>query len=264
MDERSEINATEVKSPFSAWLENYWYHYKWHTIAVVFVIIVAVVCTMQMCNRTEIDINIMYAGNDDISQLREDGADLSEYEQLMKACMRFVPDRDGDGTRNVGLLNLFIPSDERIAEILEEMGDKYEINEALVRDNLATFNTNVVYGEYYICIIGDHLLESKVTENEEDNPFVKITEYLPEGASYTYGDENTVYGGYVLASDYGVYLNSTPLKDNPAFASLSPNTVIAMRRFSEVTSTFSSSKAEKYFRYCEDVIRRMLADEAYE
>lgn len=266
MDERDgklQGGELEVKSPAMLWLENYWYHYKWHTLAAIFIIIVVVVCTLQMCSREEIDVQIMYAGNDDISQLRGD-AELSEHEELIKAICRFVGDRDGDGKRTAGVLNLFIPSDEHIAELLEQLGDEYEINEPLVRSNLESFNSNIVYGDYYICIIGDHLLEMKQAEDEKDNPFVKITEYLPEGAEYVFGDESTESDGYVLASEYGVYLHSTPLADNPAFSELDRNTVIVMRRFSEVTSAFASSRSEAYFRFSEDTLRKMLADEAYE
>ena len=263
MSERDDLPAGDggVKSSFTAWLDNFWYHYKWHTIAIVFIIAVVVICTLQMCDRTEMDINILYAGNDDISMTR-DGEELSEYEELVKACLRFIADRDGDGKRTPAVLNLFIPSDEKIAEI--ESDPKVEVNEALVRENLSTFNSNVVFGDYYICIIGEHLLDMKVTKDEKDNPFVKITNYLPEGADYVYGDKDTVHDGYVLCSDYGVYLHSTPLKDNPAFSELDKNTVIVMRKFSEVTSNFSTSKAEDYFRFCEDVLRKMLIDEAYE
>ncbi len=267
MDEKEQnINESpniKVGTKFSAWLDNYWYHYKWHTIAALFVIFIVTICTVQTCSRTEMDIQIMYAGNDDIKML-SGGEELSEYEVLMKAVRRFVPDRDGDGGRNVALLTLFLPSDKRVAELKEELGKGYELNYTLINDNSETFDANIVYGDYYICILSSHLLDKKTVSDEANNPFVKITHYLPEGAEYSYGAENSDTGGYVLHSDYGVYLSSTPLADNPGFSELSADTVIAMRKFSDVTSAFSTSKSEDYFRYTEDVLRRMLKDEAYE
>ena len=58
MEENKYTPTEEVevgKQSFAKWLDNYWYHYKWHTIAVVFVIIVAIVCTVQLINRTVYD-----------------------------------------------------------------------------------------------------------------------------------------------------------------------------------------------------------------
>ena len=52
-----------VKSGWQAWLENFWYHYKWHTIASVFVLLVVTIITVQMCTRTTYDAYIVYAGN---------------------------------------------------------------------------------------------------------------------------------------------------------------------------------------------------------
>ena len=44
MSERDDMTVGDgsVKSGFTAWLDNFWYHYKWHTIAIAFVIAVVV------------------------------------------------------------------------------------------------------------------------------------------------------------------------------------------------------------------------------
>ena len=76
MDEKNNSPEVKIKvnTKFSEWLDNYWYHYKWHTIAVLFAIFVVVICTFQMCRRTVTDIQIMYAGNEDISMSRGEAA----------------------------------------------------------------------------------------------------------------------------------------------------------------------------------------------
>ena len=263
MDEKN--TSPEIKlgasGKLAEWLDNYWYHYKWHTVAVIFVLLVVIICTFQTCRRTETDIQIMYAGRENISMSRGEN-EFSEYEELVMALRRFVPDRDGDGSVNVDLLPLFLPSAEEIKKLEAEMEDGYELNYTLIGDNRKTFDSNIIFGDYYICLISADLLDEKASDNEAECPFVKITHYLPEGADYTYeraaGTENR--GGYILHSEWGVYLSSTPLADKPGFSELPENTVIAMRKFSEVTSNFSRGKSEAYFRYNEDVLRKMLAD----
>ena len=45
------------------WLDNFWYHHKWATIAALFLVIVLTVCVLQMCSREEKgDITVVTAG----------------------------------------------------------------------------------------------------------------------------------------------------------------------------------------------------------
>ena len=257
-------NSPEVKitvnTKFSEWLDNFWYHYKWHTIAVIFVVFVVVICTFQTCSRTVTDIQIMYAGSEDVSLAKGD-AEFSEYEQLVNAMRGYVGDRDGDGSVNIDLLTLFLPSAEQIGKLESEMEDGYELNYTLINDNRKTFDSNIIFGDYYICIISADLLDEKASDNEAECPFVKITNYLPSGADYSYarGTDADNISSYLLHSEWGVYLSSTPLADKPGFSSLPEDTVIAMRKFSEVTSNFSNGKSEQYFRYNEEVLRKLLS-----
>lgn len=59
--------AVLQKSKFARWLENFFYHYKWHTAAVAFILIVAIVCTATMCGRKKPDIQMIYVGSKPIS-----------------------------------------------------------------------------------------------------------------------------------------------------------------------------------------------------
>ena len=51
-----------ANNKFVSWLENYWYHYKWITLVVAFLVVVVAVCTIQSCTAKSSDINITYAG----------------------------------------------------------------------------------------------------------------------------------------------------------------------------------------------------------
>lgn len=48
------------KTPKGKW-ENYWYHYKWHTLGALFVIVVLTVLIGQMVNRDDPDYTLMLA-----------------------------------------------------------------------------------------------------------------------------------------------------------------------------------------------------------
>ena len=41
------VDPNEIKRPtsFKAWVENYWYHYKWHTLGGIFLVAVLAVMT---------------------------------------------------------------------------------------------------------------------------------------------------------------------------------------------------------------------------
>lgn len=253
--------SAAIKLTFKEKVENFFYHYKWHSIIAAFLVIVIVIGSVQMCTKTSYDMYVMYAGGEDIRMNAPTGEE-TEYEKLLRATQRFVNDFDGDGERNLSMLNLFLPSDERIKEI-EAMGPEYEINHSALTDNDKVFRENLYYGEYYICILSEHLLE-EWTKADKNNPFLPITPYLPEGASVITGSpEDAKDGEYVLKNEYGVYLKSTPLADNPGFELLGDDTVICMRMLTEANNHMTKKKNQQHFKNSEEVLRLMLADKAY-
>ena len=187
----------------------------------------------------------------------------SDYERLHSATLRFVSDVDGDGQRNLSMLNLFLPSDKQIKEYQEQLGKDEEINYTLLTQNDTTFRECMLYGEFYICILSEHLM-TDWTKNKDSIPFLPIADYLPEGAKVITGSpDEAEIGTYALASEYGVYLSSTPLADNPGYDALGADTVICIRMYSEFSNKFNKSESLAHFRNSEDVLRRMLADKAY-
>ena len=43
MSEKMQGGELRVENRFTRWLDNYWYHYKWHTVIGVFVLIVVLI-----------------------------------------------------------------------------------------------------------------------------------------------------------------------------------------------------------------------------
>ena len=84
------------RSRFFRWLENLWYHYKWHLIIGAFFLMVLIVALVQCNAREHTDLTVSFAG----------GAALTEAEQtaLCAAFEAVMPsDFDGNGTKKVAL-----------------------------------------------------------------------------------------------------------------------------------------------------------------
>ena len=83
---------------FKAKMANYWYYYKWHTIAGVFVLILLVSTLVECAQKKTPDLTVAYVGYD---YVQTDGFrdDLSAL----------VGDVNGDGTEYVFCDNVTIP-----------------------------------------------------------------------------------------------------------------------------------------------------------
>ena len=77
------------------WFENYWYHYKWLTLALVFVLILVIIGVKSFVDRSEPDLQIVYFSKTTLHD--------SEMEALKKSLINnnVVKDLDGDGKINI-------------------------------------------------------------------------------------------------------------------------------------------------------------------
>ena len=61
-DEKETGGEIVVSSKFLSWLDNFWYHYKWHVIIVAFFVFVFAVCFVQCAQKEEMDVPVVFAG----------------------------------------------------------------------------------------------------------------------------------------------------------------------------------------------------------
>ena len=94
-----------VSGGTAARLENFWYHYKWHTIAAIFALFVIIVCTVQCASNTKYDIQILYAGDHVFGRTSTDGS-YPEYLKMSSTLADFADDYDKNGETNVTFLDL--------------------------------------------------------------------------------------------------------------------------------------------------------------
>ena len=142
------------RQSFKEWLENFWYHYKWHSIVAIFLIITVTVCSVQMCSRVTYDIHITYAGYHEIKRTGAGG--ISPYGEAVTSLSKLCGDFDGDGEVNLSLTTLFVVN-EAEKEALLGGGDKLEINEALVREDTNTLKSELLYGDQYVFFLSESI-----------------------------------------------------------------------------------------------------------
>lgn len=219
------------KTPFNMWLENYWYHYKWHTIVGAFIIVVLTVIVAQMCTRTTYDAYIVYAGNYEIKKTASGGN--SPYGEAIKSLGRVTEDFDGDGEKNVSFNNLFVVNEAERDQLL--LGTtNLEINESLVREDTEMLESLIVYSDYYVFFLSERLFREYEAVGE-GVMFVPVDEFTDPSIEYEYPS----------AHHTGVYLRSLPFGKLPTFSDLPEDTVVCLRYINDFKKKQSEEKYEE-------------------
>ena len=210
-------------SPFLRWLDNFWYHYKWHTIGIAFALIVVLVCTLQTCSKESYDIKVVYAGPVSLN-----GDQVTGVDQLLD--LTLPEDFDGDGEKNVSLIRHTIYSKEQIEEIqeanrkeIEEKGEEATeiyINTQFNSEEYDSFYSEITAGASAVYLIDPWLYEE-----------LRAT----KGGAYLrqlYGGEDALLSEPVeglLEDGYGVRLGETALyREYKVFQALPEDTVICL------------------------------------
>ena len=110
------------------WLENYWYHYKWHTIVAIFLVIVIVFTISSVVDKKSYSGNVMFVGKTFIP--------VTQLEDIKQAFKKVIPDGD---ELNYSQLH-YDPEDP----------DDYQANE-MAKESL----TSMVVQPYYIYVMSE-------------------------------------------------------------------------------------------------------------
>lgn len=224
----SEERNTEYKMNMKQWLENFWYHYKWHTVVALFLIFTITICSFQFCQRKDYDIYIMYAGGGELKMTSQDG-DVPEYEKAISALLRYTDDYDENGEIAINLLTLFMPSSEEIENI---KADGKDVAYQKIYDNSQIFRENILYSDYYLCLLSEEIFLEQCAS--EAPVFDKISQYTQNGTDYEF------------VSEYGIRLSSLPIYARDGIKTLPRDTVVCIRCLSEVSSRLESGHEQSY------------------
>ena len=249
----SESGMKFEKGKFGKWFENFWYHYKWHVIIALFLLIVIIICTVQLCSREEYDVHIIYAGSSDVMSRGEEN-DISTYDTLKKSISEAVRDFDGNGEVNTSLEALYMLSAAERAEIEKELADKkangegsYELNYVQLNENDRTFRDRLTFSDYYIYIISEPIYKTYQTSENGASVFVSLRDLVGEDSDIEFLD------------DCAIYLSSTEFGKLPGLCDLPENTLITLRTIEAISSHFNKEEAERHFNNSKEVIKNMLS-----
>ena len=246
MENKNEKIPSDAKLNIrvSAKLENFWYHYKWHTIAGAFVFVCVLILTLQLFTKTNYDIKIIYAGEKTVSAgaLTADGK--TEYLKLYEALKSVADDYNNDGNVNINLQNLYIPSSEEFEEQTKDVQDtmKKESIKSEVQTNKKTLYDSLMYGESFLCFLSSDIFTEYETMHDS-SVFAPISPYTKDGATYDF------------ASERGIYLSSLEIYENSGLSLLPPDTVVCIMLPGVFTSTGDGSP----YSVSEALLRSILA-----
>ncbi len=229
------VDPNEIKRPtsFLKWIENYWYHYKWHTIIGAFFLVLGIVLVVQLIDREKYDIMIVYSGDYMISSGTEDSVLLSDFpstlENISKAFEELMEDDyNGDGKKNAITHGEYLLSPKRQEELRQAAEDKsIETNQQWssgydsgdhdsARENVSVLITT---GEAIICLMDTYSYETF----GDEGVFARLEDVL----GYTPENALDDFGVYLKDTDFGRYFED-------AFAPLPDDTVLCIRKKAQV------------------------------
>ena len=189
MEEKKEAREIRVESKFLRWLENYWYHYKWHTIIVVFFALVLTVTLVQCASVEETDVTVAFGGNVILND--------AEYNGLKTILGDVCPsDVDGNGEKTVAFKNVSIFNEKQLEDqftyYYEEL-DEYRLDEDGMNlykstnlENYKNVQTYMMTGDCAVWFVSEYVYEEMFFDKVENQEKVRIvaTQKLSETALY--------------------------------------------------------------------------------
>jgi hypothetical protein len=222
-------------------LENYWYHYKWHTIAAIFIIAVVLICTLQMCSKTEYDVQIMYATGKPVSRYSESG-DMPDYNKIVSSLMNKTADFSGDGEVNVSFVDKYVLTPEQMAELEANLQPGEEIPYSLLMQNANDIGEMMVYGDFFLCFLSPEIYEQYRSKSEVDM-FYNLREV---GAGL---DDSCFY------SDSAIKLSSLEFYNESGISSMPEDTLICLRG---TISALNTKDAKRQFAASLEVFKKII------
>jgi hypothetical protein len=237
-EEKLEPADLAETSPAMKWLDNFWYHYKWTVIVVLFFVSVITVAIVQFATRPEYDIHIVYAG-----YYRMDSAERARFEDTVNGIS--PRDFDGNGEKLVNLRDFQIYSEQEIIEEqsrYEAESDHFEINPEYNADELNSFTNYTLTGDSSVYIISPSLYKNLKGADR----LAPLTELYPDG--------NLPAGA--MADGFGIAFGETDFyRYNPSMQVLQEDLVLCILKPNLVGANSQDknySEAKEFFRAMAD------------
>ena len=167
------------KSRFLLWLENYWYHYKWHTIVALFFAFTLLFCLVQCVKKEEADLLVVVAG--DIAFPESDARDA-----FVTAFAANAPENQKGEKMKVEVSHYTIFSPEQMRALsTDDAGEFSPSMESALKLSSQTeydaFTSFRMTGESCVYLVSDYVYENSNLK-EYAVPLSELFESLPESA----------------------------------------------------------------------------------
>lgn len=242
-DDKLQAGDITPRSPFLKKLDNFFYHYKWHTVVAVFLVIVILIVSLQTCSREPYDIEIMYAGP----------YSLNDRQTVLDIERAFAPateDKNGDGKQDVRLVSYWINEKLYSGEEGENLTDvAYLVNTSV--NNEKSFQSEITASNLSICLLSPYLFE-KV---DAEAGFMRVTDISPIIKEQE--DALCVKNADGSINRFGIRLSETALGQLPGLSSLPDDTVICIRK--KAYHLLNANRADEQHEHALKVFCAVLA-----
>ena len=218
-------------------LTNFWYHYKWHSIVAVILIFTILICTLQLCQKQEYDMHIMYAGGYVVNKTASEGSE-ADIVKVISSLKKVADDFDGDGSVSVNFTNYFYMSTEEI----EATGTS--VDYSFLSTDKKALEGALEYSEYYLCFISPAVYEA-YNERGEIDMFMSLDEFRSIAADDAFYSENAIK------------LSSTDFYKLPGIKTMPADTLICIKTPSILTS--KSKEHAEYVSRAREAMRNILS-----
>ena len=223
-------------------MENFWYHYKWHTIIALFLIFAILICSLQFCGRTEYDAYVMIATDYQVKKTTA-GGNSAEAVEIVSALRRAVKDYDESGEINISLFDLFYLPASEISRYEKEHGVSLDLG--MLDENNTALYDQMMFGDYYVMLISPEVYEKYSDFEGQTNVFENISEYAD-------GTDAELY------SDYAVKLSSLEFYELAGICNLPSDTLLCLRRYSEMSTLLSSKENKANYDRSKEIITNII------
>ena len=196
MSEKEYTEGIAARGGFLSWFDNFWYHYKWVTIGVVFFLIVGIVCVAQTCSKGEDDLVVLYAGRVNLTATEANG--------LAAAFTAIAPeDFDGNGKKSVALSAYNVMSEDQIRELskeTDELGKPVFVDKKYFTTQYDTYSNYIMTGESSVAFLDPWLYEALL----DNDRLMKLDEALEKNVEASKDGYGVRLGDLAIYDSYGV------------------------------------------------------------
>ena len=256
-DEAAEASDEIITRKMSVgeWAANVWYHYKWHILASIFIIVVIAVCVTQCVKKSEEmpDIHIVYAGSETLSKATDSKTGEAPFTRLESALESLIGDYNGDGKRIVDLEGYLWLSSSQL-DALEAANAGLPKKDQLdvlayaeqTRNNKVSIDNLMMQSDFYVWLVSEDLYKTLLQSSDGSARFATLADLGTENTPYyTDASGNTDYRAVRIKDLYAGSLDG--------FSALPDDTLLLLR-----APTLLDGDGGDAYSAAKDFIRKLL------